>query len=476
MWARRRREQANPSWQERVGRDRLLGWSHVADLLVVGLGLLAIVAALHPLRIAFVDVTVRRWWRPLIAAIAIGVVRHVVVRTPSLGSKAAGVWTWMGCRRQAVIFAVAVAIITRLVVLLVGYFGAITIPFASDAPFAFSRASAWWDLPRRWDAGWYLSVAKDGYQWTGDVASSQNLNFFPAYPLLVRAVAASGAPAHVSSEAALAWTATAVSIVVFAAAVTYLYWFVDEQFGSAVAERSILLLASYPFAVFFGAAYSESLFLFSAIAAWYHFRRDEPILAGTFGLIAGLSRPNGALLAIPLLIEMTARRWFSASRCAAALAPVAGMAIFSLFAYRLTGDPLIWVDSQRAAFGRTYQSFGDTIWRELEVLSDTGMVQYVGAWPWRTLNLAPTLLALGAVWPVARRLGAAAGVFVLVNTLLPLLNGGLVSMGRYTSVLFPIFVWLATVVDGRWFALLVCCFGIGQAAVAMSFYTWRQIF
>jgi hypothetical protein len=35
---------------------------------------------------------------------------------------------------------------------------------------------------------------------------------------------------------------------------------------------------------------------------------------------------------------------------------------------------------------------------------------------------------------------------------------------------------LATVVDGRWFALLVCCFGIGQAAVAMSFYTWRQIF
>jgi hypothetical protein len=53
-------------------------------------------------------------------------------------------------------FAVSVALVTRVVVPVVDYFGAVTIPFAADAPFAFSRASAWWDLPRRWDAGWYV--------------------------------------------------------------------------------------------------------------------------------------------------------------------------------------------------------------------------------------------------------------------------------------------------------------------------------
>ena len=476
MWARLRRVLANLSLRQRVGHDRLLVWSHVADVLVVVLASLTVAAALYPLRIAVVDLTIRRWWRPLIAAIVISVLRHAVIETPSLRSKAASVWTMIGTRRQAVVFAISVAIVTRAAVLLVGYFGTITIPFPADAPFAFSRASAWWDLPRRWDAGWYLSIAKDGYQWTGDVASSQNLNFFPAYPLLLRAIASLGSPPHVSDEAALAWTATSISIAVFAAAVTYLYWFADEQFGSAVAERSIVLLASYPFAVFFGAVYSESLFLLSAVAAWYHARRDEPIPAIAFGLIAGLCRPNGALLSIPLLLEMAGRRNSSVTGWATAVAPLVGVVLFSVFAYRLTSHPFVWVESQRAAFGRTYQSFNDTIWPELKTLADIGIVQYVGAWPWRTLNLAPTLLSLGTVWPIARRLGVAAGAFVLVNTLLPLLNGGLVSMGRYTSVLFPIFVWLAIVVDRRWFALLVWCFGIGQAAVAISFYTWRQIF
>lgn len=456
--------------------SRLPAFARAADILVVVLTSFAIVSALHPLRISIVDLTIRRWWRPLFAAVVIGVVRHAVIRAPSLPSRIVGAWSATSPRFRAVTFAVSVGISTRIAVLLVGYFGAVTIPFPADAPFAFSRASAGWDLPRRWDAGWYLSVARDGYRWTGDVASSQNLNFFPAYPLLVRAVASLSSFSHVASEAALGWTATGVSIVVFAAALAYLYWFVEEQFGSAVAERSVILLAGYPFAVFFGAVYSESLFLLSAIAAWYHFRRDELTRAIVFGLIAGLCRPNGALLAIPLLIEMLGRRSFSVMKCAGALAPILGMMLFSGYAYHLTGHPFVWVESQRAAFGRTYHSLNDTIWVELKVFSDIGIAQYVGAWPWRTLNLAPTLLSLGAVWPVARRLGLAAGLFVLLNTLLPLLNGGLISMGRYTSVLFPIFVWFASVVSGRWFAVLVWTFGIGQSVVAISFYTWRHIF
>jgi hypothetical protein len=451
-------------------------WAEIADLATVALIGLAIVASLFPINISAIDLTIRRWSRPLIAAVAIAALRHVLVRTPSLPSRIATLWSAVASRSPAMAFAVPVAMITRTLVLLVGYFGAITIPFPADAPFVSARATAWWDLPRRWDAGWYLSIAKDGYQWTGDVAASQNLNFFPAYPLAVRSISSVFDMRHVSDEAALAWTATIVSIGAFAAALTYLYWFVDEQFDGAVAAKSVVLLASYPFAVFYSAAYSESLFLLAAIAAWYHFRRDEALLSMAFGLVAGLCRPNGALLSVPLLVEMVRLRRLSPLTCAAALAPAGGMVLFSAFAYHLTGHPLVWVESQRTAFGRTYRPFSDTVWAELQVLADIGIVQYLAAWPWRVLNLVPTVFSLASLWPVGRRLGAAAALFIALNTLLPLLNGGLVSMGRYTSVLFPMFVWLACVAEDKWLAVLACGFGLGQSLVAIAFFTWRQIF
>jgi len=38
----------------------------------------------------------------------------------------------------------------------------------------------------RWDAGWYLEIARDGYRYEPGVPS--NAAFFPLYPLLIRAV------------------------------------------------------------------------------------------------------------------------------------------------------------------------------------------------------------------------------------------------------------------------------------------------
>jgi hypothetical protein len=38
----------------------------------------------------------------------------------------------------------------------------------------------------RWDAGWYVEIARDGYRYEPGVPS--NAAFFPLYPLLIRAV------------------------------------------------------------------------------------------------------------------------------------------------------------------------------------------------------------------------------------------------------------------------------------------------
>jgi len=84
--------------------------------------------------------------------------------------------------------------------------------------------------------------------------------------------------------------------------------------------------------------------------------------------------------------------------------------------------------------------------------------------------------AIALLWPVTRRYGLAFGLFVVANLLPALLVGGVVAVGRYTSVLFPLFLWLGERMPPRhapyWFAI----FGMGQGLAACLFFTWRQLF
>ena len=67
------------------------------------------------------------------------------------------------------------------------------------------------------------------------------------------------------------------------------------------ARAVLLLLTFYPFSIFYGAPYTESVFLLEAVAAFYYIRKGDPVKAGLAGLLAGLTRPNGCVLAAPLM-------------------------------------------------------------------------------------------------------------------------------------------------------------------------------
>ena len=79
-------------------------------------------------------------------------------------------------------------------------------------------------------------------------------------------------------------------------------------------------------------------------------------------------------------------------------------------------------------------------------------------------------------WPVARRLGLAYSVFILINILPPLAMGGLLSAGRFSSVLFPSFLWFAGVVPPQQRSGWIATFAAVQALNAALFYTWRPLF
>ena len=145
----------------------------------------------------------------------------------------------------------------------------------------------------RWDAGWYLAIARDGYSLPE--TGQSNVAFYPLLPGLIRLVAV----------VVPSWQ-VAGAIVVHAAllgAVLYLYALVQLDHDQPTALRAVAALLLFPTAIFLTAIYTESLLLLTMIASVYHARRGQWWLAGAWGLAAGLTKLVGAAVVIALLWE-----------------------------------------------------------------------------------------------------------------------------------------------------------------------------
>ena len=74
--------------------------------------------------------------------------------------------------------------------------------------------------------------------------------------------------------------AYAVSLAAFLAALFLLHRLTELELGRRLARPTLLLLAVFPAAVYFGAPYSESLFLLLAVGAFYAARSGSWAWAG----------------------------------------------------------------------------------------------------------------------------------------------------------------------------------------------------
>jgi hypothetical protein len=389
--------------------------------------------------------------------------------------------------------AAGVALASRLAVLFVGFLAVATIGVdQSVAPFQVSSDKLM-NLPARFDAGWYGDIALDGYSFAGAFDRQQNLAFFPAFPMAMRVAGYAmgaygrGMPRELRM-ARLLWGGVLVSLAAFAWASVYLWRLARDTIGETRAGDAVALLAAYPFALFYSAPYSESVFLLGSIAAVYHFRRDEWLRAGGWGCLAGLARPNGCFLSV-VLAALLIERHLSASRQAvaresaaatiptsllSAAMPALGMLAFSAYVHHVTGAFFGWARLHEA-WGRTYQGLAP-LGQVSGRIGDTGLLQAIGAAPFDALNALGLTFALLMVWPVARRLGPAMALFILVNAIPPVLAGGVMSIGRLTATLFPAFVTLAALAPPRVVTALVTMFAIGQGLAAALFFTWRPLF
>jgi hypothetical protein len=336
----------------------------------------------------------------------------------------------------------------------------------------------------RWDSTWYLGIAHSGYE-------GASTAFFPLYPVLVRGFAVVGEPG------ALLVSAYAVSLVSLFGALYLMHRLVDLEFGARVARRSVLLLALFPGALWFGAPYSESLFLLLSVGAFYAARTGRWAWAGTAAALASATRSAGVVLLVPLLIlwwrQRPGRRRVSDLGWIA-LAP-AGLVAYSIYLALALGDGFAYLHLQEVWFRSFAGPFGGAIdgavaaWDGLRQIV-SGQREHVyftaaGGDPidvgWHNVELFGFLvLGVIACVGVLRRLPPAYGAYVVAALALPLSfpvgPQPLMSLPRFLAVLFPLFIWLALVCrTPRRQALVVVPLALGLVVFTARYASWHWV-
>lgn len=318
------------------------------------------------------------------------------------------------------------------------------------------------------DGKWYKQIAVEGYQY--DPNARSNVAFFPVYPLLGRAVMmATGLPA----EAAL----LIVSNLSFFGALVLLAFYVRARYPDATEDLTgyaLLAAALFPTGCFFRFAYTESTFLLLSVLAMYAMLRRWPLwsIASVVGL-ATAARPVGVALLLPFAIHMFRDR--RSSSLHARVAPLFfgrlalyltiacwGLGSFLAFQYCAFGEPLASFKVQGHWSARPFLPLPERL-ASLATLEPTRAVYDANSnafWaaadrhgiPLFSLQFANPLffvtaavvIACGAWW---RRLSpeevALGALLLLIPYLTRAYEMGMGSMGRFTAVVFPIYLVIA---------------------------------
>lgn len=142
----------------------------------------------------------------------------------------------------------------------------------------------------QWDGQWFIQIAKYGYY------NLAHMAFFPMYPVSIRLL-------HDITGMGFAASGVVVSAVSFSIALYFLALLVGRQFGYLPAILTMALVTTFPTSFYYGAVYSESMFLAFSVLAIYFSYRHRFLYACIYATLATLTRNTGGLLEIILLLD-----------------------------------------------------------------------------------------------------------------------------------------------------------------------------
>jgi hypothetical protein len=334
-----------------------------------------------------------------------------------------------------------------------------------DPLTALGRA---WD---HWDAQHYLYLATHGYGATGDARNL--IAFFPLYPALISAVAATGLPARSAALliSNVAGVVAAILLYEIAAAPGVERAAVSprQDLRENAAFRAAAFFVVFPTAHFLLVGYTEALFCALAFGAVLAARRQRWLFAGLLGGLAAAARLTGLALLPFLVIELVSARHTPRRVGQAVVAPA--LIVLGFLTYLLTnlfvlGDAFAFITVQRQHWSHSlaapWVGFIDAIrgisWRVPWEKLTVGGGEAVGG----IAAYATTVLS----WLRLRPSDAAyATVLTVMVTFLPFW----LSIPRYLLSMYPLFLLVGRI-SNRWvYVPMVAASFVGLLVFGLAF-------
>jgi len=320
----------------------------------------------------------------------------------------------------------------------------------------------------RWDSLWFTRIAEHGY------STKQAAAFFPVYPLLVR-----GVGWIVRNDVAAGML---VSLAAAAGSAVLLERIARRHLPAGGARIAVVLLAFYPLAFVFTAVYSDALFLLFLLAAVDAAERARPLTAGVAAALAVDTRLLGLALLPTLVVLLWPRR---RDLLPLLLVPLA-LGLWMLYLHEHYGDAFAFSHAEERYWQRDTPSLHAYVQaaHTFEIAFANLLVHLPSHGPYpdyvtlaaKTLfDLAFLVAAVWLSWLAWRRVGPALALFSWTTLVLvcaaPTSWEPLVSLPRFLLADFPLFIVLASLLEGRPRAreLVIAGFAAVGAAAAIGF-------
>lgn len=320
----------------------------------------------------------------------------------------------------------------RLALLLVGLFSLSFLTFRASFPYIDETLIAS-GLPQfiwhwgNFDGVHYLTIAQQGYH--GLINNEQV--FFPLYPVLIKLL-------YFLTQNYLLSGLIISNLSIFLAAI------ILRKISKSL--WPVIFLFTFPTAFFFGAVYTEALFLLLVLLA---FSKNK-----LFGFLAGLTRLTGFFTGI-----------FGAL----------GVSLYMLYLKIDFGNPLLFLFNQGGFQNARASSFTSLIpppqvifrYLKILILSDPGNIAY-----WISL-LEVSAFLFGIIvltWlTVKRKVPASWLIFSWLALLVPSFSGTFSSLPRYLLTIFPIFIGLGLLKSRSLKLVITLVFVILQVILTVLF-------
>lgn len=303
----------------------------------------------------------------------------------------------------------------------------------------------------RKDTIWYIHIAKHGYRYLQHGQSS--VNFFPLFPLLMTLLSGPlrlllGSSTFLVSGMLISWAA-------FCAASVFLYQLVLRRFDARTAGWTVGLLGLFPFSFYFGAAYTESLYLLLGVVTFCAIERQSWWVAGLAAALAGALRPPGLVLGACVVLAyglnwLRTRHRLRHDVVVLLLTPT-GALTYIIYCQIRFGNALAYIHASRTGWHGGYLQLNGLLYIRHMLSNPAGWLMppdlMRSVYMLYVLLLIPFLFSLPLT---VKYLGSPYALFASASILAPILDFPTVnSLGRYLSVVFPSFIVFAYVMRSR---------------------------